>query len=156
MRCRRNDECAGRPLAKRRRAEGRMMTECLLLSRVRVLVVDDDDTIRNVLQRLLEGEGAEVTTAASAKEALQKFSAVDPHVLLSDIGMPEMDGYEFIRQLRSRGIRVPAVAVTAFARPEDRRRALFSGYHTHLAKPAAAPELIAVVAALAARGIHPN
>ncbi len=129
------------------------MTDKSRLSEVRILVVDDDDTIRDVLKKLLEDQGARVTTAASAKEALQVFTTADPHVLISDIGMPEMDGYEFIRQVRGRGIRVPAVAVTAFARAEDRRRALFSGYHTHLAKPAAAPDLIAVVAALAARRV---
>lgn len=127
------------------------MTEATRLSNVRVLVVDDDRVIRDVLQRVLEHEGAWVTTASSAREALDVFPAADPHVLLSDIGMPEMDGYEFIRQLRGQGVRVPAVAVTAFSRAEDRRRALFSGYHTHLPKPIAVPELIDVVAALTAR-----
>jgi len=127
------------------------MAEQSLLDQVRVLVVDDDETILNVLRRLLEAHGARVTTAISAEEALEIFASVDPQVLLSDISMPQMDGYEFIRQVRGRGIRVPAIAVTAFTRAEDRRRALFSGYQTHLAKPTSAADLVAVVAALTAR-----
>lgn len=131
---------------------------CLIASprlrNIRVLVVDDERLMLDVLRRVLEDEGAAVTTVSSAKEALAAFPAVRPHVLLSDIGMPEMDGYEFIRQVRGRGIRVPAVAVTAFTRAEDRRRALFCGYHTHLPKPIAVSELIDVVAALTARSFE--
>lgn len=130
------------------------MTHSSRLCNVRVLVVDDEPLMLDVLQRILEDEGAAVTRASSAKEALAVMPATNPHVLLSDIGMPEMDGYEFIRQVRGRGIRVPAVAVTAFSRAEDRRRALFSGYHTHLPKPIAVPELIDIVAALTARGLE--
>lgn len=130
------------------------MTHSSRLCNVRVLVVDDEPLMLDVLQRILEDEGAAVTRASSAREALAVMPATNPHVLLSDIGMPEMDGYEFIRQVRGRGIRVPAVAVTAFSRAEDRRRALFSGYHTHLPKPIAVPELIDIVAALTARGLE--
>ena len=71
-----------------------------------------------------------------------------PHVLLSDIGMPGRDGYEFIRELRARGVQVPAVALTAYARSEDRTKALSSGYQSHIAKPVEAAELLATVAAL--------
>ncbi len=121
------------------------------LKDIYVLVVDDDYAAREYLRGILEHFEARVTTACSASEALSIIGELKPDVLLSDIGMPEIDGYELIRRLRRDGNRVPAVAVTAFSFPEDRRRALFCGYQTHLAKPASASELVSIVAALAAR-----
>ena len=102
--------------------------------------------------RLLESRHAEVKTAASAAEAMEILPTLRPSVLISDIGMPDKDGYEFIRDVRAlgaeRGGDVPAVALTAFARTEDRRRALMAGYQSHVVKPIDAGELMAVVAML--------
>jgi CheY-like chemotaxis protein len=99
--------------------------------------------------------GAEVVPAASAAEALKALERFAPDVLVSDIGMPERDGYDLIRDIRNLGhgpIDLPAVAVTAFASPEDRRRALAAGFQVHLAKPVDPGELTAVVAQLGRGG----
>ncbi len=126
-----------------------------ILAGLRVLVVDDDRDARSLVERILRDCQAEVTTAASAREAMDHVQQARPDVLLSDIGMPEEDGYDLIRQVRSlnaeQGGGVPAAALTAFARSEDRRRALMAGYQTHLAKPVEPGELLAVVASLAGR-----
>jgi PAS domain S-box-containing protein len=120
---------------------------------IRVLVVDDEADARETLRQILSHCGAEVRTAASALEALEALGGYRPDVLLSDIGMPEQDGYALIRQVRmlppEQGGRTPAAALTAFARGEDRRRALLAGFQTHLAKPIEIRELAAVVADLA-------
>jgi signal transduction histidine kinase len=125
------------------------------LKGVKVLVVDDDADARAVIQRMLAEPGAEVTTASSAAEALTLLSRERHHVLLSDIGMPGEDGYELIRKVRSlpvvAGGQTPAVALTAFARSEDRRRSLLAGYQMHVAKPVDRAELLAVVASLSGR-----
>jgi signal transduction histidine kinase/ActR/RegA family two-component response regulator len=124
------------------------------LTGIKVLVVDDDHDARNLVQRLLTDCKASVTTAASAAQALRLLSEIAPDVLVSDIGMPEMDGYAFIAQVRATHFsaeRLPAAALTAFARSEDRRRALLAGYQSHIAKPVEPAELIAVVASLAGR-----
>jgi CheY-like chemotaxis protein len=95
-----------------------------------------------------------VTTAASVAEALTLMERHAFDVLLSDIGMPEQDGYELIRRVRERGLNgrtLPAVALTAFARPEDRRRALLAGFQVHVPKPVDPDELVAVVATLVGR-----
>jgi CheY-like chemotaxis protein/anti-sigma regulatory factor (Ser/Thr protein kinase) len=127
------------------------------LEGLRVLVVDDDRDTREVLRVLLEQWGAEVTAVASADEALAVISALDPHVLLSDIAMPGQDGYALIRQVRAReepGSRsLPAAALTAYASREDRARALGAGYHDHIAKPVEPKRLVAVVARLAGRAV---
>ncbi len=124
------------------------------LTGVRVLVVDDDADARRLTKRLLTECNAEVSVAASAQEALTLLAAFDPHVLVSDIGMPEMDGYQFIQRIRT-AVRsaelLPAVAVTAFARTEDRAHALRSGYQNHIAKPIVPAELVSTVAALAGK-----
>jgi CheY-like chemotaxis protein len=126
-----------------------------LLDGVKVLVVDDESDGRELVGRILEGCSAEVALAGSAREALDVLSTFAPDVLVSDIGMPDVDGYELIRQVRALGPgrkgAVPAAALTALARPEDRTWALLSGYQTHIAKPVDAVELIAAVAALAGR-----
>jgi CheY-like chemotaxis protein len=127
------------------------------LAGITVLVVDDDADARDLIERLLADCNARVTVAASAGEALQLLPAVRPDVLLSDIGMTGMDGYDFIKRVRTDyadGLRLPAAAITAFARPDDRRRALLAGYQTHLPKPIEPAELVAVVATLAGRAAH--
>jgi signal transduction histidine kinase/DNA-binding response OmpR family regulator len=119
------------------------------LSGVRVLVVDDEPDAREIVKRVLEDCNAIVRVASSAQEGLMLVDAEQIDVLLSDIGMPGEDGYAFIRTLRRQGNRVPAAALTAFARSEDRTRALRAGYRGHLSKPVEPSELLATVAALA-------
>jgi PAS domain S-box-containing protein len=128
---------------------------CLKLGGVHVLVVDDEPDARALLKLLLEKCEALVTTAASASEALEAVRRAKPDVVISDIGMPEEDGYALIRMLRAlpsdEGSDIPAVALTAYARSEDRTRALLSGFQSHVAKPVDATELVATVASLARR-----
>jgi CheY-like chemotaxis protein len=122
------------------------------LDGVKVLVVDDEPDARELLQRVLEGCKAQVITAGSVQEALEALSRYKPHVLVSDIGMPQEDGYQLIRKVREllpdQGGMIPAVALTAYARAEDRKRVLLSGYQMHIAKPVEPSELVAVVASL--------
>jgi signal transduction histidine kinase len=122
----------------------------LPLSGVGVLVVDDENDARDWLVRVLADAGAQVRAARSAAEALDAFDQAPPDVLLSDIGMPEVDGYALIRRIRAlpdgQGGRTPAVALTAFARADDRQRALNAGYQLHIGKPVDEDELIAAVA----------
>jgi len=121
----------------------------------RVLVVDDDADARELLRSILAQSGASVRTASSAAEALKQLEDRQPDVLVSDIGMPGEDGYALIRQVRAlskeQGGHVPALALTAFARSDDRRRAIGAGFHMHLAKPVEPDELVTVVASLAKR-----
>jgi signal transduction histidine kinase len=128
-----------------------------LLTGVRVAVVEDEADTRELLVMALQQCGAEVTAFSSAPEALAAFDDAAPDVLLSDIGMPGQDGYELIQSLRARGPGrrgdVPAAALTAYARAEDRLRALEAGFQTHLAKPVDPSELIATVARLAGRRV---
>lgn len=125
------------------------------LSGITVLVVDDEPDARSIAKRILEEAKATVFTAGSAKEALEMLEQVKPDVLLSDIGMPDEDGYQLIRKIRSlpadRGGRVPAAALTAYARSEDRRKALLAGYHSHIVKPIEPAELVTVIANIAGR-----
>jgi PAS domain S-box-containing protein len=119
---------------------------------VKILVVDDEADARAMVQRVLETAGADVITAASAAEALQVIEIRPLDVLVSDVGLPGEDGYELIRKVRMLGEgagRLRAVALTAFARLEDRTKAMLSGYQMHLAKPVDARELIVTVATLA-------
>ena len=122
---------------------------------LRVLVVDDDRDARDLLRRLLEEHAVQVTTAASAAEAARHLRERRFDVLVSDIGMPEEDGYALLRRVRAmgaeRGGDVPAVALTAYARSEDRVQAMRAGFQTHLAKPLEPAELIATLANLARR-----
>jgi PAS domain S-box-containing protein len=128
---------------------------CLRLPGVRVLVVDDEPDARAVVRRLLEDCGAVVRTAASAAEAFELFQSDPPDVLVSDIGMPGEDGYSLVRRVRAmgkdRGGGTPSLALTAYARPEDRMRAVRAGFHMHVAKPVEPAELITMVASLAGR-----
>ena len=125
------------------------------LSNVKVLVVDDDPNSCEIVRRILAGREALVSTAQSADDALKLIEQLCPDVLISDIGMPVKDGLTLIREVRrnemsTRAPRLPAVALTAFARPEDRIRVLQAGYNTHVSKPVNPHELIAVVGSLAA------
>lgn len=125
-----------------------------VIAGVKVLVVDDEPDARALVKRVLEGCGAEVRVASSVVEALEVLRKYRPQVLVSDIGMPGEDGYDLMRQVRASGLsatKVPAVALTAFARSEDRRRAMMAGFQTHVAKPVDPAELVAVVASLAGR-----
>jgi signal transduction histidine kinase len=126
-----------------------------LLTGLRVLVVEDEADTRDLLVVSLQQCGAEVAAFGSVPEALAWFDHSVPDVLLSDIGVPIEDGYSLIRKVRARlpalGGNVPAAALTAYARAEDRLRALEAGYQTHLAKPVDPAELIATVARLAGR-----
>ncbi|HZU83435.1 MAG TPA: ATP-binding protein [Polyangiaceae bacterium] len=122
------------------------------LGDVRVLVVDDEPDSRDVLERILREAGATVVVAGSAAEAIAAVDRFRPSVIVSDIGLPGEDGNAFIRGVRARGGQegglVPAIALTAYARSEERILALASGYSAHLAKPADPTELIALVASL--------
>jgi signal transduction histidine kinase/DNA-binding NarL/FixJ family response regulator len=124
------------------------------LSGVRVLVVDDEQDTRRLISTVIAETGAEVTACASAGEALEKLKTWRPHVLMSDIGMPGEDGFSLIRKVRAlpeeRGGRTPAAALTAYARDEDRRRALAAGFQLHIAKPFDPRELVAAVSNLQA------
>ncbi|HYO07601.1 MAG TPA: ATP-binding protein [Tepidisphaeraceae bacterium] len=144
------------------------------LDGVRVLVVDDEPDALDLVARVLRRSRAEVTVACSAADALAAIRASRPDVLLSDIAMPGQDGYDLIRQVREMeraradgngsgaggaagaAPPLPAAALTAFARGEDRRRALSAGFQRHVAKPVAPAELTAVVAALAGREPQQN
>jgi signal transduction histidine kinase/ActR/RegA family two-component response regulator len=127
--------------------------EEITLPGVKVLVVDDEEDSRGLIHEVLTRSQAEVLCAASAAEALEILKSQTPAVIVSDIGMPEKDGYQLIREVRSMGAahggNIPAIALTAFARPEDRMKAMLAGYQTHLAKPVEAHELIATISTLA-------
>jgi CheY-like chemotaxis protein len=116
---------------------------------VSVLVVEDEPDAREVVGALLEARGAEVELTASVAEAYQSLAEHRPHVIVSDIGMPGVDGFEFARGLRAlspeRGGDTPIVALTAFTSAQDRRRSLEAGYDCHLAKPINMDELVRVL-----------
>jgi CheY-like chemotaxis protein len=115
------------------------------LHNVRALIVDDDEDALELLSLVLESAGASTTPARCAQDALNATGPFD--VIISDIGMPKMDGYELIRRMRSRdeGGPTPALALTAFTRPEDAKRALAAGYQEHLTKPVDVDELVDAV-----------
>ncbi|AKJ29372.1 ATP-binding protein [Caldimonas brevitalea] len=125
-----------------------------VLRGVRVLVVDDDAEARGLLRLLLVASGAQVEVAGSCDDALRRLEAQVPDLLISDIGMPGRDGFELIRQVRAGVVpaatRMPAVAVTGLARPQDRVNLLRAGFQAHLCKPVEPTEVVALAAALAA------
>ena len=125
------------------------------LKGVRVLVVDDSPDILQLIRLWLGKADAVVKLTSSANEALEALGSFGPDVLLSDIGMPDIDGYQFIAKVRGRpaaqGGRVPAVALTAYARDEERVRALDAGFQMHISKPISSQQLISAVAQLATR-----
>jgi signal transduction histidine kinase len=128
------------------------------LAGLHVLVVDDDPGARELLANMLQGYGARVSLASSGPIALTLLFETRPHVVLADIGMPEMDGYALIEQVRALdphlGGRVPAIAVTAHASPQDRLRALHAGFQNHVAKPVEPEELAAVIKSVAGSERH--
>jgi len=133
--------------------------ETIDLTGVHVLVVDDEADARELIKRVLTQCGAEVRVAGSAPQALEMLKSNRPDVMISDIGMPHMDGYDFMRRVRQlpplEGRRLPAIALTAFARSVDRTRAIMAGYQMHMAKPIEPQELVATVASFAGRLVRP-
>jgi CheY-like chemotaxis protein len=125
------------------------------LDGLRVLLVDDEAEAREILSTVITRTGAEVKTCKSAGEALSKLVEWKPDVILSDIAMPDEDGYSFINKVRSlpreKGGETPAAALTAYARDVDRYQALAAGYQMHIAKPIGAGQLITMIARLAGR-----
>jgi CheY-like chemotaxis protein len=123
---------------------------------LRVLVVDDEPDARRLLAAILKPCKARVTAAASAAEAIQTLDWLQPDIIISDIEMPGEDGYSLISKVRAleneqNQVRVPAIAVTAHARPEDRLRALSAGFQSHVSKPLEPIELVTVIASLVTR-----
>jgi PAS domain S-box-containing protein len=129
------------------------ITSGVTLSGIRVLVVEDESDAAEFVKRLLESHGAQVAIATSASEALDILTMIRSDILISDIGLPGVDGYQLMEQVRQReataGGGIAAVALTAFARSEDRTRALLAGYQAHLTKPIEPNELVATVASFA-------
>lgn len=125
------------------------------LDRIRVLLVEDEPDAVELLSTVLGEAGAEVKVAVTVREALRRFGEQVPDLVISDIGLPETDGYELIRTLRRRprseGGRVPAIALTAYARPQDRTRAFAAGFQAHVAKPVDPHELVSAASSLADR-----
>ncbi len=125
------------------------------LAGIRILVVDDEAGARELMNRILQGFGADVALADSGHAALSLLFEQRPHVLLADLGMPGMDGFALIEQVRALdadfGGLTPAVAVTGYTSPQDRLRALQAGYQNHIAKPVEPDELAIVIASLAGR-----
>jgi len=125
------------------------------LNGLRVLIVDDEEDARQIISTVIARTGAEVKACESATEALEVLERWHPDVLMSDIAMPGEDGYSLINKIRSlpaeRGGQIPAAAFTAYAREEDRKRALAAGYQMHIAKPVSSGQLVAMIAHLAGR-----
>jgi len=134
----------------------RSRSDSIRLDGLHVLLVEDDEDSRKLLGTMLKRYGARVTSTMSAKEALRVFEGELPDLLISDIGMPDEDGYELIRKLRSappdKGGLTPAIALTGYASRKDRERALTAGYQQHIAKPVEQADIITAVAALVGRG----
>jgi CheY-like chemotaxis protein len=126
------------------------------LDGLKVMVVDDEEDARALLVEVLSERGAHVVSAESVADALAQFGLFRPDVLVSDIGMPEADGYTLIRQVRElparEGRNIPAIALTAYARAEDVARSFEAGFQRHLAKPVDAERLIGIIASLAPQG----
>jgi PAS domain S-box-containing protein len=133
-------------------ADAQLTSADVTLEGIRVLLVEDEADTREFVIRLLETHRASVVAAASATEALSLFAADVPDIVVSDIGLPGVDGYDLMEQIRRKSVTegggVPALALTAYARSEDRTRALLAGYQAHLAKPVEPTELVATVASL--------
>jgi signal transduction histidine kinase/ActR/RegA family two-component response regulator len=133
----------------------RVRSPQISLSGITVLVVDDEPDARDLLNAVLDDAGAMVLVAASAAEGLALLQQRSPDVIVSDIGMPECDGYQFMRDVRDLNApenSTPAVALTAFARSEDRTRAMLAGYQVHVSKPIDPHELVATIMGLTSHG----
>ena len=126
-----------------------------VLKGIRVLIAEDEDDAREMLEKVLAGSGADVRACASAAEAFVQVQEWMPHVLVSDVGMPDEDGYSLLMRIRKlpadRGGRIPAMALTAYARVEDRVQAISAGFQTHAPKPVEPMNLVSAVATLAKR-----
>lgn len=123
------------------------------LDGLRLLVVDDDPDARELLTILFSEDGADIIAAGSAVEALEALSCFQPNMLISDISLPDEDGYSLLQKVRklnaSQGGQIPAIALTAYTMDEDRARALLAGFDRHLSKPIDLDELTSVVKSLA-------
>jgi signal transduction histidine kinase/ActR/RegA family two-component response regulator len=129
-----------------------------VLDGLRVLVVDDEEDGREMLAILLRSHGASVATAESAEDALASLGSQSSELLISDIGMPNADGYQLLRSIRSSNApwsEIPAIALTAFARAEDAAKARAAGFHAHLAKPVEPVRLVSSITALVGQGKTP-
>jgi signal transduction histidine kinase/ActR/RegA family two-component response regulator len=128
----------------------------LRLDGVRVLLVEDDAEGREVLTVLLQVEGAKVASAGSVREALDVLDGMSPDVIVSDIGMPDEDGYVLIRRVRARALQrggaIPVIALTGYVNPEDRARLLAVGFQAHLRKPVDVDEVVAAITSVTAPG----
>ena len=122
------------------------------LDGVRVLVLDDDEETRRMLADVLQCHGAEVVVHSSGPDALECLGREKFNVLLSDLGMEEMDGVDFIREVRARGVQTPAAALSAYTGVEHQQKALQAGFQIHLDKPVETLYLVAAVADLADLG----
>jgi len=140
------------PGPTRRRIESEGVYRLINLNGLRVLVVDDEADARELMRMVLRSSGAEVMAAANAEEALEQVEQWHPDILVSDIGLPGDDGYVLIQKLRAReavrGRSIPALAVTAYARAEDRTRALAAGFQMHVAKPLEPADFVAAIVSL--------
>ncbi|HEU4509321.1 MAG TPA: response regulator, partial [Pyrinomonadaceae bacterium] len=141
---------------RRREVERRRSRSgAIRLDGIHILLVEDDDDSRKLLGTMLKRYGARVTSTKSAAEALNVFADEPPDLMVSDIGMPDEDGYQLMRKIRARpkeqGGLAPAIALTGYASRKDRERALDAGYQQHMAKPIEQTELIAAIAALVGR-----
>jgi CheY-like chemotaxis protein len=129
--------------------------EALSLDGLRILVVDDETDALDLIGVELAQHGARITCVGNAADALAALEKSEFDLLISDIGMPNTDGYDLIRQIRKqeegKGPKLPAVALTAYARIQDRMQAIMAGYSTHIAKPVEVNELVTVIASLAGR-----
>jgi PAS domain S-box-containing protein len=145
-----------RAIANRVQIDGRSSTQTLpSLQGLRLLIVDDEADARDLLQTMLAPCGAEIITAATVADALIQLERQKPDLLVSDIGLPDEDGYTLIRKIRAlkedQGGKIPAIALTAYARSEDRVRALSLGYQLHVPKPVELEELAIAIASLSGR-----
>ncbi len=133
----------------------RAQTQTIHLGGLRVLVVDDDPDARELLMALLSRVGAQLESSSSAAEAFEALTRFRPHVLVSDIGMPDEDGYSLMQRVRAldqgSGGDTPSIALTAYTQTEDQRRAYAAGFNLHMGKPVRPDDLIAAVDKLAPR-----
>ncbi|HYE73565.1 MAG TPA: response regulator, partial [Blastocatellia bacterium] len=120
------------------------------LEGMQILLLDDEVDLRELFTIVLEAQGAKVTAVAAVDEALSTLQHCQPDVLVSDIAMPERDGYEFIQQVRANPHmgNIPAIALTAYAREEDQQRSLAAGFQMHLSKPVEPTTLTRAIASL--------
>jgi CheY-like chemotaxis protein len=119
---------------------------------LKILVVDDDADTRELIEWVLKRVGAEVTSVGSSREALEVLKVDRPHLLVSDIAMPQEDGYELLKKIRAlppeQGGRIPAIALTAHSLVQDRLQSLRAGFQSHVPKPVVPEELVEVVASI--------